>query len=231
MKEAYLKSISMSGLFKYLDPQHYETVWTELGMSPRKYAAGQTIYGQDSPVSRIAIVHSGLIRGERLSPDGNSNVPYFYEPGELFAYEGALSGKKTSPLHITAEADAEVIFFELQHFFPFIRETDYVNAHQQDLLQPLSRGLLELLVNDDIKKLYRIEILSKKSLRERIMSYFHVLSGKSDNCDFMLNMTREQLASYLCVNRSALSHELNEMKRDGIIDFNGRKFRIVDRRF
>ena len=39
-------------------------------------------------------------------------------------------------------------------------------------------------------------------------------------------MSREQLARYLCVNRTALSYELNQMKRDGLIDFRGKTFRI-----
>ena len=40
-------------------------------------------------------------------------------------------------------------------------------------------------------------------------------------------MNREQLAQYLCVNRSALSNELNIMKREGIIDFNKREITLL----
>ena len=40
-------------------------------------------------------------------------------------------------------------------------------------------------------------------------------------------MSREQMAQYLCVNRSALSNELNKMKREKIIDFEKDKFRIL----
>ena len=40
-------------------------------------------------------------------------------------------------------------------------------------------------------------------------------------------MTREEMADFLCVNRSALSRELSRMKRDGIIDFYRDTFRIL----
>ena len=219
MNSAYLNSISQSGLFKYLEPSHYETAWQELHMTPRAYEQGQTIYGQGESVTRAAIVHSGIIKGERLSPDGNSSIAYYYSSGDIFAFEGALSGKKTSPLHISAEADSQVVFLDVQRIFGCTYE------------RRLAKGLFELLANDDIKKLYRIETLSKRSLRERIMAHFHILSSRTKDGSFTLNMSREQLAAYLCVNRSALSHELNQMKRDGVIDFQGRKFRIVDRRF
>lgn len=215
MNQQYLKSVAMSGLFKYLRKQDYERAWRELNISPHKYHAGQIIYGQDDLVHRAAIVHSGIVKGERLHPEGTSDLAYFYGRGELFAFEGALSGKKTSPLQLTAEGGTTVLFFDVNRLF------------NSSLEKPLIQGLMELLANDDIKKLYRIEILSKKRLRDRIMVHFQVLASKNDGISFRLNMSREQLAGYLCVNRSALSYELNRMKREGILDFNKRDFRII----
>lgn len=49
--------------------------------------------------------------------------------------------------------------------------------------------------------------------------------GDSDTVS--LGMTREEMADFLCVNRSALSRELSRMKRDGIIDFYRDTFRIL----
>ena len=40
-------------------------------------------------------------------------------------------------------------------------------------------------------------------------------------------MSREQLAQYLCVNRSALSNELSKMKREGLIDFHKDQFTLL----
>ena len=73
----------------------------------------------------------------------------------------------------------------------------------------------------------KIEILVEKGLRKRIMLYFGVLSRKSGSDEFSVKMSREQLAQYLGVNRSALSSELNDMKREGIIDFEKERFRFL----
>lgn len=218
MNESYLKSVAMSGLFKYLQEKDYLQAWQELNMAPRNYDSQQVIYGQDYPVYRAGIVHTGLVKGERLHVEGTSNLAYFYRSGEIFAYDGALSGKKTSPLQITAENETCVIFFDVQRIFT------------SSFSKALIKGLMELLANDDIKKLYRIEILSKKGLREKIMAHFQVMASKSDGQSFKLDMSREQLSKYLCVNRSALSYELNQMKRDGIIDFQGRYFTLKKQR-
>lgn len=215
MKENYLKSVAMSGLFKYLAKKNYEQAWQELNMAPHKYDDQQIIYSQDEPVSRAGIVHSGLVKGERVHSEGTSSLAYYYAKGEVFAFEGALSGKRTSPLQITADDDTCVIFFDVQKIFASSFERD------------LTKGLMELLANDDIKKLYRIEILSKKGLRDRIMTHFELMASRNDGRSFTLHMTRDQLARYLCVNRSALSYELNEMKREGIIDFDKKKYIIL----
>ncbi len=214
MKEKYIESVAMSGLFKYLNKKDYEAAWSELNMAPHNYADQQVIYAQDDTVKRAGIVHSGLVKGERLHIEGTSSLAYYYAKGEVFAFEGALSGKRTSPLQITADDDTVVIFFDVQKIFNCSFE------------KQLTKGLMELLANDDIKKLYRIEVLSKKGLRDRIMTHFAMMANKNDGRSFTLNMSREQLAKYLCVNRSALSYELNEMKRDGLISFEGRRYVI-----
>lgn len=212
MKNEYLKSVAMSGLFKYLDEKHFEQAWRELNMAPHNYSNQQIIYGQGDIVNRAGIVHGGLVKGERLHSEGTSSLAYYYAKGEVFAFEGALSGKRTSPLQIMADEDTCVMFFDVQKIFASSFE------------RQLTKGLMELLANDDIKKLYRIEILSKKGLRDRIMTHFELMASRNDGHSFTLNMSREQLAKYLCVNRSALSHELNEMKREGVIDFIGKKY-------
>ncbi|MDO4746144.1 MAG: Crp/Fnr family transcriptional regulator [Bacillota bacterium] len=211
----YIKSVSKSGLFKYLQEKDHEQAWHELNMAPRNYRNQQIIYGQEDTIKRAGIVHTGLVKGERLHPEGTSSLAYYYAKGEVFAFEGALSGRKTSPLQLTADGNTSVIFFDVQKVFTCSFE------------KQLTKGLMELLANDDIKKLYRIEVLSKKSLRDRIMTHFTMMAGRSDDTTFVIDMSREQLANYLCVNRSALSYELNEMKREGIIDFEKRKYTIL----
>ena len=57
--------------------------------------------------------------------------------------------------------------------------------------------------------------------------YLNVLAKKSGGNTVQVKMSREQMARYLCVNRSALSNELNKMKREGIIDFHRGTFRIL----
>lgn len=214
-KKDYLESIEKTGLFRYLDTKEYETVWRELRMAPHRFKDQETIYMQGDRVDRIGIVCKGLIKGEKFHEEGTSHLAHMYTEGETFAFEGAFSAKKTSPLDYISEGESTVVFFDIDA------------VYDSDFERQLVKGLTELLANDNIKKLYRIETLSQKGMRDRIMTYFSILSDKSGSQIITLNMSRQQLAYYLCVNRSALSHEINEMQRDGVIKINKKQISLL----
>ena len=214
-KTRYLESIEKTGLLRYLSPDDYEKVWEELRMAPHRFNDQQTVYLQGDVVNRVGIVHEGLIKGEKFHEEGSAHLAHMYTKGEAFAFVGALSGRKTSPMDFISEGESTVVFFDL--------EAIYSSTFERELM----KGLTELLANDNIKKLYRIETLSQKGLRDRIMTYFRIMSDKNGSDVITVNMSRYQMAHYLCVNRSALSHEINEMQRDGLIEINKKRIRLL----
>lgn len=215
MQVNYLESVERTGLFRHLKPEDHEKAWTELKMASHRFTDQQTIYLQGDKVRRIGIVHDGLVKGEKFHEEGDSHLAHMYAAGEAFAFEGALSGRKTSPLDFISEGETTVIFFDI--------DAIYTGSFERELM----KGLAELLANDNIKKLYRIETLSQKGLRERILTYLRIQSDKNGSKTVNINMSRQQLAHYLCVNRSALSHEINEMQRDGIIKMDKKRITLL----
>ena len=86
--------------------------------------------------------------------------------------------------------------------------------------------LLTLISNANMKREYRLAILSQKGLRERVLTYLTMQTAKRHTDTFTIPFSREELASYLCVNRSALSHELSLMQREGLISFRKNVFTL-----
>jgi len=60
------------------------------------------------------------------------------------------------------------------------------------------------------------------------MTYLTMQANKRHTKTFSIPFTREEMASYLCVNRARLSHELSLMEQEGIIEFKRNKFTLVD---
>ena len=90
----------------------------------------------------------------------------------------------------------------------------------------LNRQLAAWISNVNIKKEYRLAILSQKGLRERIFTYLTLQASRRQTTAFAIPFSREELAAYLCVNRSALSHELSLMQEEGLISFQKNHFRL-----
>ena len=82
---------------------------------------------------------------------------------------------------------------------------------------------MQKLQDEYVWQMYQIEILSKKGIRERIMRFFDIQREKEGSNEIHLNMNQQQMAEYLCVNRSVLSNELSKMRQEGIIDMNKKK--------
>ena len=77
--------------------------------------------------------------------------------------------------------------------------------------------------------LEKVEHLSRRTTREKVLSYLTAQSVKRGGAEFDIPFSRQELADYLAVDRAALSAELARMKRDGLIDFRKSHFRILRR--
>ena len=87
---------------------------------------------------------------------------------------------------------------------------------------------LKLISHENMRKEYRLAILSRKGLRERILTYLMMQSGRRKKATFTIPFTREELASFLCVNRSAMCHELSLMQQEGLISFRKNEFTLCN---
>ena len=72
----------------------------------------------------------------------------------------------------------------------------------------------------------KIEIISKRSTREKLMAYLSVQAKKANSNRFEIPFDRQELADYLEVDRSGLSAEIGKMKKEGLIDCEKNRFEI-----
>lgn len=84
-----------------------------------------------------------------------------------------------------------------------------------------------LIIDNTIKLNTRIELLTKKNIRDKLIAYFNMLSNRKLNKTFTLPFSLTDLADYLNVDRSAMMRELSHLKEDGIINKNGKKITLL----
>lgn len=211
----YVRLLEQSGLLRYVNPDEYEEVAENLQMSSMKFVNNQVIFRQNEKTNQIAIVLDGEVKAEKIHGSGSDNMVHTYANDEIFAYEGVFSKSKVYPMDYISDGDTNIAFIDLEK----INECHFRN----EILQ----GLAVRMADDSIARMHRIEIISKKKLRDRIMTYFRINASETGMSGVTLNSTREKLAQELCVNRSALSKELGEMQREGIIKIDRRKITLL----
>ena len=186
----------------------------------RTFVKGEVIYLEGEPIISAGIIIEGRVIGEKFYQDGKSHLVHSFNAGETLGLETICSSKGDCPVTFTASEKTQVLLFA---YFKMMC-SDLVPPMQQLILQD---NMIRILADQNIKSMYKLEVLSKRSLRNRIFVFLKILEGKLGTSTFSIGMNREQFAQYLCVNRSALSHELAAMQRDGLITFNKDQFTVI----
>lgn len=91
----------------------------------------------------------------------------------------------------------------------------------------LEKNLPILIMNNTIKLNTRIELLTKKNIRDKLLTYFNLLSTRTLSKTFTLPFSLTDLADYLSVDRSAMMRELSHLKEEGFIEKKGNTFTIL----
>ena len=88
----------------------------------------------------------------------------------------------------------------------------------------LINNLFEILSKENIELLQKIENISQKTIREKLLTYLSNESRRNKSNIFEIPFNRQDLADYLNIDRSAMSFELSKMQKEGFIKVDKNKF-------
>ena len=84
------------------------------------------------------------------------------------------------------------------------------------------------ILNDKLKNTNdRIQILTKKNIRDKLLALFETEYRKTRSQIIYMDMSLKDVADYICVNRSAMFRELRNLKDEGFIKIDGRKITLL----
>ena len=169
-------------------------------------------------MDRLEILLTGTMRAVRLDADGSEFLYQQLYPGYLVAGEVACTPKRTSPYSVCTLEPCAVWRVPLERL-----EDPGLPV---ELRLALLGNLLHFVANQNIRKYYKIDALSVKSARQRILKYLVAQAGRSGSNTFTIPFDREAMANYLCLNRSVLSHTLKELEGEGVLTFRKNQFTL-----
>ena len=182
---------------------------------------GNNLICYQERVDSFSIVLRGKFNILHIYGNGDYGIMDVLEPGDSVGIDLMCTKSRISPYYAEAAVMSQVVTFPVDIILK-------PGALREEIRMSIYSKLLNFIADENIKKEYRLAILFQKSMRGRIMTYLSMQANKRRNATFTIPFTRDEMASYLCVNRSCLSHELSLMEQEGILKFNRNTFTLLN---
>ena len=202
-----------SALFDGIRPEDRTAMLTCLGAQTKTVRKGEFLVLAQDEVRYIGVVLSGEIHMIHEDRWGDKAVLAVIKEGGLFG-ETFVCATILQSL-VTFQAVKTTTFLTL----PF-QKVLHVCTQACPFHHRLIENMLHLIAAKNAQLMEKLEIVSKKTLRKKLLTYFSFQSEKAGSPTFTIPMTRIQLADYLCADRTAVAREMTRMKEEGLIDVN-----------
>lgn len=212
--------LSDAPLFRGIPAEEVDAMLPCLGASRRAYRRGERVMRAGQVATRVGVLLEGRLHVEMPDAWGNVSVLESVGPGEPFAVAYACGKEGVLDVDVVADADSTVATLEAARVLhPCERQCACHGA--------LVRNLLVSMANKNIAMNRRATAMAPKTVRGKILAYLSVQQTVAGTPEFAIPFTQEKLASYLGVDRSTLSAELSALRKEGVINYKGRTFRLM----
>ena len=215
-----LKVLEKVSLFSGMKAVDIESVLECLDSKERVYGKQQCIIQGGDEVPALGIVITGRVQVIREDILGNRMLVAGLGPADIFAESLASAGAKSSPVSVYANEDATILWLYIKRLVC----TCSASCHYHSLL---IENLLQLLAKKNLYLNNKMELLSKRTIREKIITFLLSEGKEQNSSSFDITMNRNEMAEYLCVDRSAMSRGLSKLQEEGIIQYKKNHFNIL----
>lgn len=212
-------ALETNALFKHLTPEEVEMINFEKDF--RQYRRGDVLYQEGNRISGFYCIHKGIIKVFKTGFDGKEQIIRFAKPGEIIAYRSVLSNEPACTSAKVIE-DCQVCFIPSEILITLIKSNS-----------AFSLELLKLACHELGEANSFITDIAQKTVRERLAEILLLLMndfGLDEQNNLNISLTREELANIVGTATESVIRLLSEFKSDKLVELNGRKIRILNKR-
>lgn len=208
----------MDELFYNIDNKQKAKLLKELEANIMLFKKNSIILSSVKHENIICILVTGHLQIIKTDYDGNRTIIEDLKENSVFG--SMTSSISNTECDILAKEDVKIIVIDFNEIINYTEnKTYYFNQFLKNLLKIMSDKISK---NND-----RIEILTNKTIRDKLLAYFKINTKNSNNRIVYLPFTLTDLADYLAINRSAMSRELKYLKEEGLIEIKDKKIKLL----
>ena len=187
-----------------------------LGVHEQSFRPDDVIYDFGDGRGLLGIVTEGSAVVERIDREGGRTILEHLEAGGVFGEMLMFENVAGDSITVVAERPCRVWFMAASQV---TKRCENACAHHSRMVENMFR-----LVADKATALSeRVEVLSRRSIRDKLLCYFSLLAARSGGSDFSLPFSLSALADYISADRSAMMRELKKMREEMLVTITGRQ--------
>lgn len=218
--EKYFSVLRKCSLFESIENENLAVILGCLGAKLCHYRKNQAILREGDSANLIGIVLKGKVQLVRIDYYGNRSIVAMIEPTQIFGESFACADEKHLPVDVVACEECEILMIDCQRVIHSC--SNACDFHRQIIF-----NLLKVVAKKNILFNQKMEITSKRTTREKLMTYLLQQAKKSGGNEFEIPYDRQELADYLEVDRSGLSTEIGKLKKEGLIENRKNIFKVI----
>ena len=218
--ENFYNQIKTSPVFYGMNDEELKGLLECFHARIRRYEKGDMIIRQGDMISNIYLILSGGVNIEKDSYWGRRIIISRLGKNENLAL--SFVGSKDVEANIDAISVEDTLVLVLSYEKCTSMCQNACTRHKI-----LINNLFQILSKENIELIQKIENVSQKSIRDKLLTYLSNEAQKKHSNSFDINFNRQDLADYLNVDRSAMSFELSKLQKEGIIEYNKNHFELL----
>jgi len=220
--QTYLPVLRNCPLFAGVDPSDLRALLACLGARKIEVSRQSPILREGDPADHVGILLRGSAMILREDFYGNRSIMSHVEPGELFGESYAFADAPSFPVSIVADEDCDVLFIDGQRI-------THSCSNACDFHNRMVYNMLRIVSQKNLAFHQKMQITAQRTTREKLMMYLTMQAKLSSSDEFTIPYDRQELADYLEVDRSGLSAEISRLRREGVIECEKNRFKILQK--
>lgn len=218
--EKYYNQIKNSPIFYGMNDEELRGLLECFNARVRRYEKDEMIICQGSMISNLYLILDGEVNIEKDSYWGRRIIISRLSRNDNLALSFVGSKDVESSVDAIAIKDTLVLVLSYEKCTSMCQ-----NACTRHKV--LINNLFQILSKENIELIQKIENVSQKTIRDKLLTYLSNEAQKRHSNSFDIHFNRQDLADYLNVDRSAMSFELSKLQKEGLIEYNKNHFELL----
>ena len=185
----------------------------------RTYKKNEIIFEAGEKVEEIGVILDGDVDTIQEDFWGNQMLLGRFRKGQIFADSFVLASAAGLPFTVYSVKKSAVLFLDYKRMLEPNPKICGMHAR-------LTRNLLSISAKKNMFLLRKINQLTRRTVREKIMAYLSAEAEKRGTSTFTIQYNRQSMADYLGIDRSSLSSELSRLQKEGVLSYYKNSFTL-----